>query len=100
MVTVKKVIARVREDDGHIEVEARITAASGDYIKASDLELNTIKMVKGIIPEKGNHVVTGVSIANPGSYGNSLTFTAYTLSAGSLVTEAGSIDWIFNVIGE
>jgi len=99
MVTVKSVNVRKR-DDGKVETEARITAASGDTITAANLELNTIEMVKSIIPEVGDHVVTGVSITNPGSYGNSMTFTAYTLSGGSLTTEAGSIDWIFTVVGE
>jgi len=99
MVTVKSVSIRTR-DDGRLEAEARVTAASGDTIKASDLELNTIEMVKSILPEVTDHVVTGVSITNPGSYGNSMTFTAYTLSGGSLTTEAGSIDWIFTVVGE
>ena len=99
MVTVKSVNVRKRED-GRIESEARITAASGDTITAADLELNTIEMVKSIIPEVRNHVVTGYSVTNPGSYGNSMTFTAYTLSGGSLTAEAGSIDWIFTVVGE
>jgi hypothetical protein len=99
MVTVKSVNVR-RRDDGKVETEARITAASGDTITAADLELNTIEIVKSVIPEVADHVVTGVTVTNPGSYGNSFTLKAYTLTAGSLVTEAGSIDWAIVAIGE
>jgi len=99
LVSVKSVNAYARPD-GKIESEAVVTAASGDTITASDAVLRTIELVKSIVPLVSDHVVTGAGVTNPGSYGNSMTFTAYTLSAGSLTTEAGSIDWAITVVGE
>lgn len=99
MVTVTSVQTYERPD-GKIESEAQVTAASGDTITAGELELNTIEFIKSIEPITGDHVVTAKSVANPGSLNNSMTFTAYTLTAGSLVTAAGSVDWTIVVVGE
>jgi len=99
LVSVKSVNAYARPD-GKIESEAVVTASSGDTITASDVALRTIEFVKGVTPLVSDHVVTGVSVTNPGSYGNSMTLKAYTLSGGSLTTEAGSIDWAITVVGE
>lgn len=99
MVVVRSIHVRKR-DDGKIESEAVVNAASGDTLSSGALGLNTIEAVTCIIPLVRDHVVTGVSITNPGSYNNSFTFTAYTISGGSLTSEAGSIDWFIKVIGE
>jgi len=99
MVTVKYVNARKRSD-GFVEVEAVVTVASGDTITSGDVELNTIYVVTAAIPLAPDNVLTGIVINNPGSYDNSFTIKAYSLTAGSLTTESGSIDWVFRVVGE
>lgn len=99
MVTVKSVHTYTRTDKKVVS-ESVITAASGDTISAGDLQLNTIEYIKSIEPITGNHVVTAKSVTNPGSLNNTMTFTAYTLSAGSLTTEAGSVDWTVVAVGE
>lgn len=99
MVTVKSIHARKRSD-GFIEVEAIITAASGDTITSADVGLNTIDVVTAAIPLAPDNVLTGIVINNPGSYDNSFTIKAYSLTAGSLTTESGSIDWMFRIVGE
>lgn len=99
MVVVKDIHVR-RRGDGKLEAEAIVSATSGDSITSADMDVNTIEAVTAVIPLVASHVVTGVAITNPGSYNNSFTITAYSVSGGSLVTMGGSIDWFIKIIGE
>lgn len=94
MVTVKSVHVHAR-DDGALESEAIITAANGDTIKASDLDLEYISYIKSIVPLVVGHVPGAAVVANPDSVNNSATLTLYSLTANadSLVA-AGSVDWL------
>ena len=98
MVTVKSV-KTFRREDGSVESEAVITAADGDTIVASDLELLYISYIKSVQPLASGHVAGAATVTNPDSVGNSATLTLYSLTANadSLVA-AGSVDWLITAV--
>ena len=97
MVEVKSV--NVRTTERGIESEAVITAANGDVVTAADIGLSHINYVKSIVPMVAGNVPGAAAVANPGSVGNSVTLTLYSLTANedSLVA-AGSTDWVITAV--
>lgn len=97
MVVVKSVITK-RTEKG-IESEAVITAKDGDVVSAADLGLSHINYVKSIIPTVAGNIPGAAAVANPGSMGNSVTLTLYSLTANSdSLVAAGSVDWVITAV--
>jgi len=97
MVTVKQVVTRTTEKG--VESNAVITAADGDKVTAADLGLHHINIVTAVTPATAGHVAGAAVVTNPGSAGNDVTLTLYSLTANSdSLVAAGSVDWVITAI--
>jgi len=100
MVTINRVTAYQRADK-RIESEASITAADGDTVSASDLELEYISYMKSVTPLTDGHVAGAAVVTNPDSVGNDVTLTLYSLTANSdSLVSANSVDWMLQTVQE
>jgi len=88
-------VRTIQHKDGVVESETKVTAANGDTITASDLELLYISYIKSVQALSSGHVAGATPVTNPDSVNNSADLELYSLTANSdSLVASGSVDWL------
>lgn len=81
---------------GMLYVWAEVQAANGEQVKASDLGLKTVFDAE--VTSLNPNINAGLSVANPGSYGNYVTVYGSDVS-GSVAVAAGTFTSVLKALG-